>query len=133
MKPKRKTMAEPNTTLSKAQRAQKLMDEAKGLIEEAKQEQLTIITAAIGELRELGFTYSLSEAGKTPKPAATASKKTGATTKSTPGYDASKSCQICGTTGHDGRAHRSQEPKAKFTAEELASRGLAPTSTAATA
>ncbi len=113
--------------ISKAQQAKKLIEQANGLIEEAKQEQLTIIMAAIGELRELGFTYSLSEAGKTSKAGQGSSKKAGATSKPSSGYDAAKTCQICNTTGHDGRAHRNQEPKAAFTPDELNTRGLAAT------
>ena len=117
-------MPTDKTTITKAQRAKKLIEEANGLIEEAKQEQLDIITAAIGELKELGFSYSLTASGASKTAPKTAKPSAGAA-KSTVGYNAAKSCPICNTAGHDGRAHRNQEPKQAFTAEELASRGLA--------
>jgi hypothetical protein len=114
VKPKRKvTMA---NALTKAQEAKKLLEKAHGLIEEAKQEQMDIITAAIGELKELGFTYSIAESGKAPS----SPKKPSTASKTAPGE---VFCAICDLKGHhDARAHRGQpkDAKRKFTPEELA-------------
>jgi hypothetical protein len=47
-------------------------------------------------------------------------KKTGASKPA-----AERHCDICDINGHDARAHRNQDPKKKFTAKELAEKGLA--------
>lgn len=127
----KKDMATDTKLTTKAQKAKKLMEEAQGLFEEAKNEQLDIINAAIAELKDLGYSYSLTEAHQTPKSAPKQPKAAKATAKAAPGpsanYDESKTCQYCnGMKSHDGRAHRNQDPKKAFTQQELSDRGLLP-------
>jgi hypothetical protein len=92
------------------------------LLEGAKAEALKKASDAIVELNELGFQYVLNEkserAQKTPKvPRAAAPQRV---RKDSP-------CPICNFKTdpiHDGRAHRSQNKKAPFTAAELTEKGL---------
>jgi hypothetical protein len=101
-----------------AQRAQ--------LLEGAKKEALDNAERAVAELNGLGFHYTLTEGASvsaaTPRPRKTASKT------QTPKRQARDlPCPICEfrtTPHHDGRAHRSQEPKRPFTEEELSEKGL---------
>ena len=126
-----KSMAtETKEVKTKAQKARELKEKYDTLVAEAKQEQLDAITASIGELKELGFVYTLTE-GNAPLPSksvATRAPKGQAKPKVAPGpsanYDEKKKCALCDMLGHDQRAHRSQEPKAKFLPQELEVRGL---------
>lgn len=78
------------------------------LFQAAIDEQLAIIHTAEQTLGELGYNGA-------PK------KKTGSRNT-----DPSKRhCPLCDADGHDARAHRTQDPKKKFTQKELQERGLA--------
>lgn len=97
-----------------------LQKQQSDLLEAAKAEALAKANAAIAELEELGFAYSLVAKGGKPardeKPAAAKRRS------------AEGPCPICGfatTPAHDGRAHRGQKAKAPFSAAELAERSLA--------
>ena len=98
----------------------KALDEKRAkLLEGAKSEALEKAHKAIAELNELGLHYTLSEGTQpTSKRPENQSKR--------PQKDVP--CSICHYKTnplHDGRAHRSQEPKKPFTAAELTERGLA--------
>src|ERR1035441_1246240 len=96
-----KSMAEVKETKTKSQKARELKEKYDTLVAEAKQEQLDAITASIGELKELGFVYTLTEGNVAPPPVkrATGAPKA-AKPKVAPGpsanYDADKTCPICG-------------------------------------
>jgi len=100
----------------------KALDEQRSkLLEGAKSEALEKARQAVAELNELGFHYRLVEgfeatAAKSPKRETEVTRER----KDAP-------CPICGFKTaplHDGRMHRSQEPKKPFTAQELTERGL---------
>jgi hypothetical protein len=104
----------------------KALDEQREkLIEDAKRSALDRAHKAISELNELGFTYSLSAAGRSPVPKAP--KKSAAQA----GHKRrlkDVDCPICHyktSPMHDGRSHRGQSTKRPFTAAELAEKGLA--------
>lgn len=81
---------------------------------------------AIADLNALGFNFRLvegpgtSKAGKPPKER-TEGEASRRQTKDLP----CPICQFRTEPHHDGRAHRSQEPKRPFTEEELSEKGLA--------
>lgn len=114
---------------TKSQKARELKEKYEALVAEAKQEQLDAIAASIGELKELGFVYTLTEGNMAPAPV---KRSTGAPKAAKPkvapgpsaNYDEKKKCALCDMLGHDQRAHRSQEPKAKFLPQDLEVRGL---------
>src|ERR1035438_5379234 len=96
-----KTMAtETKEVKTKSQKARELKEKYDTLVAEAKQEQLDAIMAAIGELKELGFVYTLTE-GNAPLQAKT--RSTGAKSPTKPkvapgpsaNYDEAKKCPIC--------------------------------------
>ena len=93
----------------------KLDEQRNQLLDNAKTELLKKAEDAISELNQLGFNYRLTqgESGGTKK-------KTGASKPA-----AERHCDVCDMNGHDARAHRNQNPKKKFTAKELAEKGLA--------
>ncbi len=130
-------MADTKEVKTKAQRALEMKQKLIALQEEAKTELLDTANQAIKELAELGFSYRLlseEEFTATQRPASAPTKRA---TRSTPkakepapgpsaNFDSSKECPICKIKGHDGRAHRSQDPKVKFSGQELSERGLLP-------
>jgi hypothetical protein len=100
-----------------AQRAQ--------LLEGAKKEALDNAEKAVAELNELGFHYSLVEGVST---ASTARAPHKAASQAPKRQARDLPCPICKfktTPHHDGRMHRSQEPKEPFNVNELKKRGLA--------
>lgn len=102
----------PTEPKTKLQKARDFKTKYEAILQEGKEEALSVINEQLAELKELGFHYQLVEAGQAPKPAKPAAKKDGQP----------KPCNICGFTTvppHDGRVHRSQQPKAPFTDEEL--------------
>jgi hypothetical protein len=81
-----------------------LENEKSKLVEAASLELVEKINLDLSHLKDLGFHYKLVESGNSRAP-----------------------CRICGFRTHkphNARAHRWQEPKAPFTQEELARRGL---------
>jgi len=81
-----------------------LENEKSKLVEAARLELVETINLNLGLLKDLGFHYKLVENRNDQAP-----------------------CRICGfrtNKPHNARAHRWQEPKAPFTQEELARRGL---------
>src|SRR5437762_2288613 len=98
--------------MSTTEKALKAVAEAESLRQSAIKELLGVIKDAEKTLTKLGYT-------------ATPVKATaGKTTRNTDPFK--KSCPICKTTGHDGRAHRGQgKNKRKFTPAELKDLGLA--------
>jgi hypothetical protein len=124
-----KSMAEVKETKTKSQKARELKEKYDTLVAEAKQEQLEAITASIGELKELGFVYTLTEgnAAPAPKPSTTRVPKGQAKPKVAPtspssNYEAEKHCATCNIAGHDQRKHRTR--KGAFTPQELAELGI---------
>jgi hypothetical protein len=105
----------------------KALDEQRAkLLEDAKKEALDKAHKAIAELNALGLNYRLVE-GSGPS---TARRQPRERTKGEAPKRQARDvpCLICEfktEPHHDGRAHRSQEPKRPFTEEELAERGLA--------
>jgi len=97
-----------------AQRAQ--------LLEGAKKEALDNAEKAVAELNELGFHYSLVEGAtstaQAPRKAASQAPKRQARDLPCP------ICHFKTEPHHDGRMHRSQEPKEPFNVNELKKRGL---------
>lgn len=78
------------------------------------------------KLASLGYVEA-KPAPAPPKPKKTAPKASSEATDPSANYDPEKTCNVCnGAKGHDGRAHRSQNPKAPFTNTELQERGLLP-------
>jgi hypothetical protein len=92
----------------------KLEEQRAKLLDGAKEEALTKAKAAIAELNELGFSYTLNAGGK----------KAGLTRQRDP-EAACSICEFATVPGHDGRMHRSQgKNKKPFTAKELEEQGL---------
>ena len=96
-----------------------LREQESKLLESAKSELLEQGHKVVQELAELGFSFRLvEESAPARAPAKTSGQKR--EQKDAP-------CPICNfktSPLHDGRAHRSQEPKKPFTAAELSERGL---------
>jgi hypothetical protein len=105
----------------------KALDEERAkLLEDAKKEALEAAHKAIADLNELGFDYRLVEGPSTSTARRPPRERSEGQTPKRQARDLP--CPICEfktEPHHDGRAHRSQEPKRPFTEEELAERGLA--------
>ncbi|SRR5579883_1557501 len=102
----------PETRKMAATKAQQVLEQIsklETLKKEAIDELLAERQKIDEQLAQLGYND-----GPPPK------KKTGA---SKPAGE--RHCDICDMNGHDARAHRNQDPKKKFTAKELAEKGLA--------
>ncbi len=98
---------------SALEQVRKLREQADKLMDEAKAEALGKVEKGIEDLNSLGFHYRLVEA---EEPARRTREKVSARQKS------DGPCPICNfktDPAHDGRRHRSQEPKKPFTAAEL--------------
>jgi hypothetical protein len=127
---------EPKEQKSKAQRVKEYRQKAEQLAQEARDEQLEIINAAIGELKDLGYVYHILTAEaysglQSAKTAPGKAKQAGSGKSTTPAasgpsanYNGDKFCEVCQIKSHDGRAHRTH--KEAFTQPELAERGLLP-------
>ncbi len=90
----------PTEPKTKLQKARDFKSKYEAMLQEGKEEALSVINEQLAELKELGFEYQLVEAGQTPKPV-----KAG-----TPGKakDPDKPCSYCGEKGHDARKHRAE-------------------------
>ena len=100
------------------ERIKQLDEERTRLLDHARKEALDKAGRAVDELNALGFQYRLVESGS--RASDRGSRKGTRRVKDAP-------CPICNfktMPPHDGRAHRSQNPKKPFTAEELSSRGF---------
>lgn len=89
------------------QELKKLQKKHDDLADKAKREALANAQEAIDVLKELGFDYELVKSKSSRELRGTVS---------------AKPCPICKfetVPPHDGRSHRGQEPKRKFTAAEL--------------
>lgn len=101
----------------------KALDEQRvKLVHDAKEAAVKMANEAIQALHSLGFHYTLSE--ERPKP-----QKTKASAGKSEAKRAQKDaeCPICHfktSPLHDGRSHRSQDPKKPFTSAELSKKGL---------
>lgn len=94
-------------------------------MEDAKKEALDAAHKAIADLNELGFDYRLVEGPGTPKVKRPPRERSeGGASKRQVRDVPCPICEFRTEPHHDGRAHRSQEPKRAFTEEELAERGL---------
>lgn len=106
--------------MSVLEKLRKLDEERAQLLAGAKAEALEKAERAVVELNSLGFQYELVESSQNRvrrEPRAEVAPKR---------QKHDGPCPICKFTTsppHDGRAHRSQEPKKPFTAEELEARG----------
>src|SRR5262245_43116575 len=108
-----------NDKMSPLNRIRQLEEEKNTLLQEAKAEAMERVNQALVDLNALGFNYRVSEGGG--RGAAAGSRKGTRQIRNAP-------CPICGfltNPPHDRRAHRTQEPKRPFTAEELKTRGYA--------
>jgi hypothetical protein len=112
-------------TLSTLDRLKKLDEERSKLIEEAKAASLAKANEAIKELNELGLHYRLIEGAEPSRSVASAMARWQSDAPTRQQRDVP--CPICGfktTPLHDGRAHRSQDPKKPFNADELEARAM---------
>ena len=104
----------------------KALDEERAkLLDDAKKEALEAAHKAIADLKDLGFDYRLVEGPGTPRARGPRKERSEGEASKRQARDVP--CPICEfktNPHHDGRAHRSQEPKRPFTTEELAERGL---------
>jgi hypothetical protein len=104
----------------------KALDEERAkLLEDAKKEALEAAHKAIADLNGLGFDFRLVEgpsASTARKPPRQRSE--GEAPKRQARDVPCPICEFKTEPHHDGRAHRSQDPKKPFTVEELAERGL---------
>jgi hypothetical protein len=104
----------------------KALDEERAkLLDDAKKEALETAHKAIADLNGLGLTYRLVEGTSTSK--ARRPPKEHSEDQASKRQPRDLPCPICEfktEPHHDGRAHRSQEPKKPFTEEELAQRGM---------
>jgi hypothetical protein len=102
-----------------------LDDQRAKLLDDAKKDALEAAHKAITALNELGFNYRLVEGSSTIT--GRRSRKEHSDTEAPKRQARDIACPICEfktAPHHDGRAHRSQEPKRPFNVEELAERGL---------
>jgi hypothetical protein len=105
----------------------KALDEQRAkLLEDAKKEALEAAHKAIADLNELGFNFRLVEGPGRSRARKPPRERSEGEAPRRQARDVP--CPICGVKTnphHDGRAHRSQEPKKPFTEEELSEKGLA--------
>lgn len=96
--------------------------------ESAHRQTLDQINGLIGKLATLGYNYKLANTDEEPEPAPTRARVSGGTRKPVTGessnFKADRECQYCKMIGHDGRLHRGQSTKKKFTNAELAALGV---------
>jgi hypothetical protein len=104
----------------------KALDEERAkLLEDAKKEALEAAHRAIADLNGLGFDFRLVEGPSTSTARKPPRQRSEGEAPKRQARDVP--CPICEfktEPHHDGRAHRSQDPKKPFTVEELAERGL---------
>ncbi len=102
----------------------KALDEQRAkLLDGAKEEALKQAEKAVAQLNELGFDYRLVDGSQTRSRRAAQTDGTGEVRR----HRRDIPCPICHFKTqplHNGRAHRTQQPKKPFTAEELKERGL---------
>lgn len=127
---------EPKEVKTKAQKYLDLKAKLAQYESEAETEALDALKEPLSVLEQLGKPhvvisqgeYEALKAARTHNLTAKAPKGAGGGKPSTPpadGYNAAKSCAVCGgIPGHDGRKHRLH--KQAFTAAELAEMGLTP-------
>jgi hypothetical protein len=102
---------------SAIQRIKDLDAERASIFDNAKEEALEKVKAAVAELNALGLNYALTRGGKAAKAGSAKGKRT----------IKAAACPICGfqtAPPHDGRTHRNQKKKAPFSAAELKEKGL---------
>jgi hypothetical protein len=103
---------------SAIQRIKDLDAERASIFDHAKEEALEKARAAVAELNDLGFNYTLTTGtGKGTKAGSGKGKRT----------IKAAACPICEfqtAPPHDGRTHRNQKRKGPFSAAELMKKGL---------
>jgi hypothetical protein len=122
----------PETKTPKLEQVKKLKSDYDHLIQEVRDDLLRQIEAAISGLEEIGYKYKLQQLpdSKSARAARTSTRRlafAGMRLRPNPTehFDARKNCRVCGTVGHDGRAHRRQRGgRRPFTCDELAQLGL---------
>jgi hypothetical protein len=100
------------------QRIKDLDAERASIFDRAKEEALEKAKAAVAELNDLGFNYTLTNGAVKSAKAGSAKGK---------GAIKAAACPICEfqtTPPHDGRTHRNQKKKGPFSAAELKEKGL---------
>jgi hypothetical protein len=103
---------------SAIQRIKDLDAERASIFDGAKEEALEKAKAAVAELNDLGFNYTLTNgAGKQAKARSGKGKRT---IKAA----ACPTCEFQTTPPHDGRTHRNQKKKGPFSTAELKEKGL---------
>jgi hypothetical protein len=113
----------------KLDEVKRLKSDYEQLALQLRDELLDQIERAITQLEELGYNYTVQQAPQLNRTAGRRIGLTGMQLRPTPSanFDAGKKCRVCGTSGHDGRAHRRQRGGRKpFTFDELAQLGLRP-------
>jgi hypothetical protein len=105
----------------------KALDEERAkLLDDAKKEALEAAHRAIADLNALGFDFRLVEgSGTSTERKLPRDRSEGEASKRQARDLPCPICEFKTEPHHDGRAHRSQEPKRPFTEEELSERGLA--------
>ena len=102
---------------SAIQRIKDLDAERASIFDHAKEEALEKAKAAVAELNDLGFNYTLTNGGKQAQARSGKGKRT----------IKAAACPICEfqtAPPHDGRTHRNQKKKIPFSAAELKEKGL---------
>jgi hypothetical protein len=103
---------------SAIQRIKDLDAERASIFEHAKAEALEKVKAAVAELNDLGFHYTLTNGAAKQAKAKSAQGK---------GAIKAAACPICEfqtAPPHDGRTHRNQKKKSPFSAAELKEKAL---------
>jgi DNA repair exonuclease SbcCD ATPase subunit len=116
----------------KLEEVKRLKSDYEQLVQQVRSELLDQIDRAIAQLEELGYNYTVQETARATRTFGRRTVISGIQLRPAPSanFDAGKKCRVCGTAGHDGRAHRRQRGGRKpFTFDELAQLGLRPPAT----
>ena len=122
----------PETKTPKLEQVKKLKSDYDQLIQEVRDDLLHQIERPSRDLKRLDTSTSCKNCpnSKSARAARTGTRRlafVGAQLRPNPteNFDARKNCRVCGTVGHDGRAHRRQRGgRRPFTYDELAQLGL---------
>ena len=119
--------------LPKLDEVKRLKNDYEQLAQQLRDELLDHIDRAVAQLEELGYSYTVHRTQPGNRGVGRRNGSAATQLRPTPSanFDAGKKCRVCGTPGHDGRAHRRQRGGRKpFTFDELAQLGLRPPVTA---
>ncbi len=115
--------------LPKLDEVKRLKSDYEQLSQQLKDDLLNQIERAIEQLQELGYQYTIQQIVQRSNASGRRAGIPAVQLRPGPSanFDAGKKCRVCGTPGHDGRAHRRQRGGRKpFTYDELSQLGLRP-------